>query len=322
METLVRCEVYYVHISETEAGQRIDNFLLRTLKGVPKSRIYRLLRRGEVRVNSSRVKASYRVRSGDQVRVPPVDVRPASLAQKPKIGAMARLEAAVIFENERLLVLNKPTGVAVHGGSGISHGVIELLRGARPDAPFLELGHRLDRETSGCLIIAKRRSVLRRLHHALRAHAVHKDYLCLVRDPWTERVRIDAPVRRDVERGSKRIVRVDPQGGREATTLFSPVDHWAANGWGGSLVRARLLTGRTHQIRVHAASAGHPLAGDDKYGDREFNKELRARGLTRLFLHAARLTLPESVTGERLEIMAPMPPDLEKFVQHLGLVVD
>jgi len=308
-----------VRVGETGDGQRIDNFLARTLKGVPKDRIYRLLRRGEVRVNRARVKPDFRLNIGDDVRLPPVDLPVGGSAPTPGPNARALLREIVLFEDDGLLVLDKPSGMAVHGGSGVSLGVIEMLRGLRPDAPFLELAHRLDRETSGCLLIAKRRSVLRRLHEAMRNGRIGKEYLCLVRDPWLSATRIDARLRRGAPRSGERLVRIDDEDGKASVTLFTPVDHWSHGGWGGSLVRARLVTGRTHQIRVHAAGAGHPLAGDDKYGDREFNQHLREIELRRMFLHAAKIVLPAGVAGPRLEISAPLPRDLASLLARLGL---
>ncbi len=300
-----------VEIGPDEAGQRIDNYLIARLKGVPKSRVYRILRRGEVRVNRGRVQAAYRLQAGDAVRIPPVRVAetpgPATGSPLP-----ARLDRAVIYEDDALLVLDKPSGVAAHGGSGIALGAIEALRAARPDAPFLELVHRLDRETSGCMMVAKKRSVLRDLHAQLRAHAIDKRYLLLAAGEWRGGGRrVDLALARDQLRGGERVVRVAPDG-QPAATSFTPLEHFA----GASLMQARPLSGRTHQIRVHAAALGHPIAGDEKYGDAGFNRTLRGRGLRRLFLHAVelRLALPD---GTPLRVEAPLPGELVRVLDEL-----
>jgi len=305
--TAVRIE----EIGPEQAGQRIDNFLLARLKGVPKSRVYRILRRGEVRVNRGRVTPSYRLQDGDAVRIPPVRV---SVGPTPVVNSPlpARLERSILYEDDRLLVLDKPSGVAAHGGSGISLGAIEALRAARPEAPFLELVHRLDRETSGCLMIAKRRSMLRELHAQLRDRTIDKRYLLLVQGVWRGGGRrVDLALSRDQVRGGERVVRV-AKDGQEAATRFTPLELFAET----TLLRARPLSGRTHQIRVHATALGHPIAGDGKYGDPAFNLALRARGLRRLFLHACelRLTLPD---GDPLRVVAPLAPELEAILDEL-----
>lgn len=301
-----------VQISEDAAGQRLDNFLLTRLKGVPKSHVYRLLRKGEVRVNKGRVKPDYRLAAGDVVRLPPV--------RRPEPGAIpargrsagVRLETRILHEDERLIVLDKPSGIAVHGGSGLSHGVIEALRAARPEAPYLELVHRLDRETSGCLLIAKRRSMLRSLHELLREGRVEKRYLALVKGRWElGQVRLEDRLRKSV-RGGERLVTVD-EGGKAAASIFRPVEIGSA----ASLLEVRIMTGRTHQIRVQAAEAGHPLAGDERYGDREYNRRMKSLGLERLFLHAASVGWEDPVSGEWRMFSAPLPDDLGEMLSQL-----
>jgi 23S rRNA pseudouridine955/2504/2580 synthase len=307
-----RPSVEYVRVSEDEAGQRLDNFLLARLKGVPKSHVYRLLRKGEVRVNKGRAKPDYRVEPGDEVRLPPV--RRPEPGETPPRGRNAglRLESSIIHEDDRLIVLDKPTGIAVHGGSGLSHGVIEALRSARPDAPYLELVHRLDRETSGCLLIAKRRSTLRALHELLREGRVEKRYLALVKGRWElGEVRLEDRLRKTV-RGGERIVTVD-ETGKTARSIFRPVEIGSA----ASLLEVRIMTGRTHQIRVQAAEAGHPLAGDERYGDRDYNRRMKELGLERLFLHAASVGWEDPVSGEWRVYSTPLPDDLGEVLSSL-----
>ena len=303
-------KVREVSVSAEEAGQRIDNFLARHLKGVPRSHIYRILRRGEVRVNSGRIKPRYKVCAGDRVRIPPVRTAPAKAASARRPGAgLARL---ILFENDRCLVLNKPAGMAVHGGSGVSQGVIEALRAERPAAPYLELAHRLDRDTSGCLVIAKRRSFLRAFHEQLRAGAVEKYYLALVAGDWHggERV-VDVPLRKNTLRGGERMVRVDHTG-KATATRFRPVERYGE----ATLVEAELETGRTHQIRVHTVHIGHPLAGDVKYGDRAFNTRMRERGLDRMFLHAHRVVFADT-GGDVIDVSAPLDDALKAVLDRL-----
>jgi 23S rRNA pseudouridine955/2504/2580 synthase len=304
--------VELVQISDDAAGQRLDNFLLARLKGVPKSHVYRLLRKGEVRVNKGRAKPEYRLEAGDVVRLPPVR-RPEPGTTPPRgRAAGVRLETQILHEDDRLIVLDKPSGIAVHGGSGLSHGVIEALRAARPDAPYLELVHRLDRETSGCLLIAKRRSMLRALHELLRAGRVEKRYLALVKGRWElGQVRLEDRLRKSI-RGGERVVTVD-EGGKTAASIFRPVEIGSA----ASLLEVRIMTGRTHQIRVQAAEAGHPLAGDERYGDREYNRKMKALGLDRLFLHAASVGWEDPVSGEWRVFSAPLPEDLREVLSRL-----
>jgi 23S rRNA pseudouridine955/2504/2580 synthase len=304
--------VRLVEVAADEAGQRIDNFLARYLKGVPKSYIYRILRRGEVRVNSGRTKARYKLCAGDKVRIPPVRISTDSAAViRPAVGM--NLEGRILFENKVCLVLNKPAGIAVHGGSGLSYGVIEALRAARPDADYLELAHRLDRETSGCLVIAKRRSFLRAFHEQLRLGEVRKHYLALVAGRWQGGTRtVDAPLRKNQLRGGERMVMVDSEG-KEAVTVFRPVTRFAE----AALVDVELKTGRTHQIRVHAVHAGHPLAGDEKYGDVAFNRRMRVLGLSRLMLHAHLLEFSLPHVSDRLTLSAPLDTDLRAVLERL-----
>lgn len=298
-------------VTAEEAGQRIDNFLLRVLKQVPKSHVYKILRGGQVRVNKGRVKADYRLLEGDLVRLPPIwrDLGTPKIAL-PRPG----LEARILFEDESLLVLDKPTGLAVHGGSGVSQGVIETLRANRPDAAFLELVHRLDRETSGCLLIAKKRSALRSLHEQLREGSMDKHYLLLVKGAWRGGVRnIQVALQKNTLRSGERLVQVS-EAGKAANTRFVPVQVFAE----ATLLRAELDTGRTHQIRVHAQSIGQPVAGDDKYGDPAFNQRLRELGLKRLFLHAAELNFMHPRLGERMTISAALPVELQAVLARLS----
>lgn len=303
--------VAQVTIGEEQAQQRIDNFLMRALKGVPKSHVYRLLRTGQVRVNSARVSADYRLKTGDVVRLPPVRV--AAPAAVPDADEAAT-ELPVCYEDEALLVIDKPAGVAVHGGSGVSSGVIERLRVQRPAAPFLELVHRLDKDTSGLLMLAKKRSALTEMHRQLRDGEIDKHYLALVAGKWrnaTQRVR--APLRRYLTGDGERRVAVD-DGGMSADTLFTRERIWP----GFALLDAKLGTGRTHQIRVHLAHIGFPVAGDTKYGGAEANRSLRARGLRRLFLHAARLGFTHPLKGGKIQLESPLPEELRLFLDQLN----
>jgi 23S rRNA pseudouridine955/2504/2580 synthase len=299
---------------EEDAGQRLDNFLFRTLKGVPKSHVYRLLRTGQVRVNKKRAKPDYRLEAGDELRLPPIRQEQKVDPGKPPHWQQEAMRAGILFEDERILVVNKPAGMAVHGGSGVSFGVIETLRVLRPESPGLELAHRLDRDTSGCLIVAKRRSAVRTLHAAFREGSVEKHYLALLAHVWQEGAReVDAPLEKNQLEGGERIVKVSREG-KEAKSLFTPLQRFADS----ALADVHIFTGRTHQIRVHASYIGHPVGGDDKYGDREANKSLRASGLKRMFLHAHRLSFPHPETGERLSLIAPLDDELQAVVRNLG----
>ncbi len=293
-------------------GQRIDNFLLNVLKGVPRSYVYRILRKGEVRVNKGRIKASYRLKVGDMVRVPPVRVAERTQA-RPADWVLEQLSNAVLYEDKRLIVLNKPSGIAVHGGSGLNYGVIEALRVLRPDEHQLELVHRLDRDTSGCLILAKRRSALRRLHELLRTDGVDKRYLALVEGEWSsDRADVKAPLLKNTLKGGERIVRVDPEG-KAARTKFRVRERFS----GYTLVEAKLLTGRTHQIRVHLSHLGTPILGDEKYGDAEANRRIRKMGLKRLFLHAESLRFRMPDDEQDTCVNAPLEPALIDLLREL-----
>lgn len=302
-------------IDEHHAGQRIDNFLIACLKGLPRTRIYRILRRGEVRVNKGRIRQHYRLKSGDVVRIPPMRLAKPGPSQAPHPAFGERVEECILFEDRGLIVLDKPSGMAVHGGSGLSHGVIEALRAARGERHYLELVHRLDRDTSGCLMIAKRRPVLTALHAALRHAKVGKRYLVLVKGHWQDGTRdVESGLLRNVLRSGERLVRVDASG-KIGRTRFVP----RALGAHASLMEARPFTGRTHQIRVHAASAGHPVAGDAKYGERAFNQRMRDHGLHRLFLHAASLDFENPGDGARIKVEAPLPAPLLAVLASLKL---
>ncbi len=297
-----------VRVDAERAGQRIDNFLRNELPGVPKGRVYRLLRRGEVRVNGGRVRAEYKLHEGDEVRIPPARIRAGGAPPPDKLAA--RMLDRVIYEDRRLLVVDKPAGLAVHGGSGISHGVIELLRHGRPDLKDLALVHRIDRETSGCLVIAKRRSALRELHARFRDSQVEKNYLALVVGDWQygEQL-IDVPLAVQNRRGGERHVVVSDKG-KSAQTRVSLSRTYGMY----SLLRCAPATGRTHQIRVHLAHAGHPIAGDERYGDPDANKEARKLGLKRLFLHAQSIAFVDE-SGNDLHFTAPLADDLERFLK-------
>ncbi|MBI4938769.1 MAG: RluA family pseudouridine synthase [Nitrosomonadales bacterium] len=309
MKDLSKESVTWAEVDEGGAGQRIDNFLCRHLKGVPKSHIYRILRSGEVRVNKKRVDQTCRLQPGDLVRIPPVRV-----AEAPERGHVPALEFPILYEDDALLVVDKPSGVAVHGGSGVSFGVIEQLRSARPQARFLELVHRLDRETSGVLLLAKKRSALTGLHEQLRAGQTDKRYLALVLGQWKNaRQHVRLPLHKfDTPEGEKRVV--VREGGQEAHTVFALQKAWA----GYSLLEAQLKTGRTHQIRVHLAHLGFPIAGDAKYGDFARNRELAKQGLKRMFLHAHSIALVHPLTGEPLRFSAQLPEELQRFVERQG----
>lgn len=298
-----------VEVDTSSEGQRVDNFLLRVCRGVPRSHIYRILRTGEVRVNSRRVDATYRLRLGDRVRIPPV-----RLADRARKAAPPAAQPPVIFEDQALLVVDKPAGIAVHGGSGLSYGIIEQLRAARPELKFLELAHRLDRETSGLLLLAKKRSALTALHAALREGKIHKRYLVLVKGAWRDEKRhVSLPLRKYVTRSGERRVSVDRQG-RESDTLFRLERKFRDY----TLLSAELLTGRTHQIRVQLAHLGFPIAGDDKYGDFKLNRALAEQGLKRMFLHAAEVEFKHPLSGEPIKLKSPLPPHLENFLSVLG----
>ena len=311
-EKVINPVVRLVAVEADYVGQRIDNFLMRELKGVPKSRIYNLLRRGEVRVNKSRAKPDYKLQAGDIVRVPPVRVAVREESVVP-LGLDAGLRSAILYEDAGLLVINKPSGLAVHGGSGISLGLIEALRQMYPEQRHLELVHRLDRDTSGCVMVAKKRSVLKQLHELLKARkGVDKRYLALVGGKWPARKQqVNAPLQKNVLSSGERMVRVELEGKKSVTeyTLLRRVA-------GASLIEARPVTGRTHQIRVHCQYAGYPILGDDKYGDDEADANFRKLGLKRLFLHAHSLAF--NLDGKRISVVAPLPSELEKVLENAG----
>jgi 23S rRNA pseudouridine955/2504/2580 synthase len=308
-------KVQRVLAGEGAEGQRLDNFLLRVLAGVPRSRVYRLLRKGEVRVNGKRKPPDYRLVASDEVRLPPVRDLPDAPAGPRRVpdSLLEAIRQAILHEDPRLLVLNKPAGLAVHGGSGLAFGAIEALRALRPDEP-LELAHRLDRDTSGCLLVARSRSALRALHALLREGAMEKHYATLLAGRWhLGRKTIDAPVLTNTRQGGERVVRVH-RTGKIAVSVFAPQEHFREL---ATRMDVAIHTGRTHQIRVHAAFAGHPVAGDEKYGDREFNARLRAIGLRRMFLHAASIAFVWPESGEAFRIEAPLPADLAALLEKL-----
>jgi 23S rRNA pseudouridine955/2504/2580 synthase len=302
-----------IAIHEEYAQQRLDNFLFRELKGVPKGHVYRLLRTGQVRVNGRRTKPDYRLADGDEVRIPPVRKAESPPKVRPGSRQLAALQAATLFEDDQLLVINKPAGMAVHGGSGVDFGVIEALRNLRPEQRTLELVHRLDRDTSGCLVVAKKRSALRSLHAALRKGQVEKQYLALLVGHWSggER-RLHLALEKNVLQSGERRVRI-AEAGKQAETLFRPVQVFKD----ATLVEVSIMTGRTHQIRVHAAHLKHPVAGDDKYGDRQANRNLRSLGLKRMFLHAWSLGFEHPLSGEAMLVSAPLDDNLKSVLERL-----
>jgi 23S rRNA pseudouridine955/2504/2580 synthase len=309
----IRSGVQHFEIGEEEAGQRLDNYVQRRLGGLPRSRVYRVIRKGEVRVNGHRAGPEQRLQLYDRVRIPPVRLAPAAEPGRPPRELIARLEHAIVHEDENLLVLDKPAGVAAHGGSGVSFGVIEALRASRP-TETLELVHRLDRETSGCLLIARRKAALRELHALMRANAFEKRYLVLVKGKWNLGAkRIDVPLRTDTRVGGERTVRPGASG-KPSVSDFRPVEFFGRT---ATLMEVTLHTGRTHQIRVHAAHAGHPVAGDEKYGDKEFNEMLRGMGLKRTFLHAHSLSFFWPRGGD-FSINTPLPMELSALIDALG----
>src|SRR5438876_3747188 len=313
MNELSKDAVTWLTVGEESDGQRIDNFLVRVLKGVPKSHVYRILRTGEVRVNKGRVGAETRLASGDVVRLPPVRLAKPAATSRP----VPKIAAPILYEDEAILAIDKPAGLAVHGGSGIAYGLIEQLRAARADARFLELVHRLDRDTSGVLLVAKKRAALVALHQQLRNGEFDKRYLVLVRGRWRDAKRaVRLSLHKFATREGERRVRVE-EDGREAETVSYRRRIWADHDPPLALLEAELRTGRTHQIRVHLTHLGFPLAGDDKYGDFAWNKALAKEGLRRMFLHAWRLSLPHPIEKRLLTIESPLPPDLGGFIARL-----
>lgn len=307
-------QVRFITIDTEDEGQRIDNFLLRTLKGVPKSHLYRLMRKGEIRVNKKRIKPVYKLALNDILRIAPIRVSEKTDTVSTGLNIVANLEKQILFEDDRLIVINKPSGMAVHGGSGLSFGLIEALRALRPDARMLELVHRLDRDTSGCLVVAKKRSALRHLHEQLRSKNVQKFYQALVKGHWpTKLTRVSEGLRKNDLKSGERVVIVDNIDGKESETRFKVLERYR----GATLVRAFPVTGRTHQIRVHCQVSGHSIAMDAKYGNEDFDADMKSKGLKRLFLHAASIEFTHPKTEERLMIEAPLEPSLEKLLAKL-----
>ena len=320
--TTVSNMAYFVEVDENHAGQRLDNFLITHLKGVPRTRVYRIIRKGEVRVNKGRAKQTTRLEQGDSIRIPPIRQSDPKLLS----GDSSRYEflnQSVLFEDDALLVLNKPSGMAVHAGSGISVGVIEALRVLRTDLKYIELVHRLDRETSGCLVLAKKSSVLKSLHEDFKNNSqknsrLDKRYMCLVKGKWKYGKRtVNKPLNTEARRQGERIVVVDDTGSYASSIMWPLRSNKVA-----SLLEVKLLTGRTHQVRVHAESENHPIAGDQKYGDRIFNTDMKQHNLKRLFLHAASITLIHPMSQTSLKVVAPLPKELQLVLDSLDLGAD
>ncbi len=311
-------KVRFIEVNNDDSGQRIDNFLLGQLKGVPRSLIYRLLRTGRVRVNKGRKKPQYKLNAGDLIRIPPVSVSEREPTQASR-SAKELLSSSILFEDKSLIILNKPAGMAVHGGSGINYGVIEAFRQLRPECRFLELVHRLDRETSGCLVLAKKRSALVGMHEMLRREhgkSMDKTYLALLRGVWQgKKKKIAAALEVNSRQSGERFVTVSAKG-KSATSIFVPERNFPEAG--ASLVSIKLLTGRTHQARVHALSIDQPIAGDERYGDRSFNRRMKLDGLKRLFLHASRLRFIHPIDGKKMDIEAPLPESLVALLNKLS----
>ncbi|MFW2441087.1 MAG: 23S rRNA pseudouridine(955/2504/2580) synthase RluC [Arenicellales bacterium] len=311
-------KVRLIEINNDGSGQRIDNFLLGQLKGVPRSMIYRLLRTGQIRVNKGRKKPYYKLNAGDIVRIPPVTLSERVPSQASH-SVKELLSNSILFEDKSLIVLNKPAGMAVHGGSGINYGVIEAFRQLRPDFHFLELVHRLDRETSGCLVLAKKRSALVSMHEMLRREhgkSIDKTYLALLRGTWQgKKMKINASLEVNSRQSGERFVTVSSNG-KAAKSIFVPERNFPEAG--ASLISIKLLTGRTHQARVHALSIEQPIAGDDRYGDRAFNQRMKLFGLNRLFLHASRLRFKHPIENKQMDIDAPMPEPLASVLDKLS----
>ena len=299
----------FVTVDDFSVGQRLDNYLIKQLKGVPRSRIYRIIRKGEVRVNKGRKKADYKLKAEDLIRIPPIRTS-TEKEIKPSQGLLKTLENSVLYEDKGLLIINKIHGMAVHGGSGISVGIIEALKSQYKEP--IELVHRLDRSTSGCLLLAKKRSGLKSLHEQLVSHQLEKRYTALVKDTWSKkRHTIDAPIYQN-----SRYSVIDSKG-KDSLSHFHPIKNFELGEFNASLVEASIETGRTHQIRVHAKFAGHPVAQDDKYGDAAFDQFMKKKGLNRLFLHAKTLTFTNPLTNEIQKVSAPLPADLETFLKKL-----
>jgi 23S rRNA pseudouridine955/2504/2580 synthase len=304
--------VSYIEITDENHDQRLDNFLITHLKGVPKTRIYRIVRKGEVRVNKGRVEVNYRLVTGDIVRIPPVRIAERSEEVFVPINLRESLQHSILYEDDGFLIVNKPAGFAVHGGSGVSSGIIEGLRLLRPEAHFLELVHRLDKDTSGCLIIAKKRSALRAFHAIFRDNQIHKTYTALLAGQWKKKkLVVNAPLLKNVAKGGERMVTINAAG-KEAETVFTRLSVFED----ATLVEAAPKTGRTHQIRVHAVHLGHPIIGDERYGRDDINLTFKQKGYKRMFLHAQTLTFNHPITGDVMKINAPLPSQLEQLLTH------
>ncbi len=311
--TIFQNPVTYISISSERAGQRIDNFLHTHFKGVPRSHIYRILRTGEVRVNKGRIKPTYRLMANDVLRLPPVQSQQKKPI-RPDPNKQKELANTILYEDAFLLIINKPAGMAVHGGSGINGGVIEGLRSLFSKAPYLELVHRLDRDTSGCLMVAKKRSMLRRLHDLFRLGEIRKQYIALVQGHWNPHTtKVEAPLEKNILQSGERMVRISAKG-KPAISSFNIEQPFATT----TLLRVGLETGRTHQIRVHTAYKGHPIAGDSKYGDETFNRQMRRLSLKRLFLHAEKLDIFIPDINYRLAVRAPLPSALQQVLKRLA----
>ncbi|OCG03958.1 23S rRNA pseudouridine(955/2504/2580) synthase RluC [Gilliamella sp. wkB112] len=309
-----KLQVSFITISEDNVTQRIDNFLITHLKGVPKSKIYRILRKGEVRVNKKRIKPEYKLEIGDEIRIPPIRIAERSSPEiSNKLNRVAELENAIIYEDDVILAINKPSGIAVHGGSGLSFGVIEGLRALRPEAKFLELVHRIDRETSGILLIAKKRSALKSLHEQLRLKQMQKNYLALVRGNWPSECKVvQAPLLKNVLKSGERVVKVDKEG-KPSETRFKVEERFNF----ATLIKASPVTGRTHQIRVHTQYVNHPIAFDDRYGDSQFDAMLINTKLNRLFLHASNVKFIHPKTMQEMQLHAPMDKILQACLAEI-----
>lgn len=310
-------KVTFVTIDEDQAGQRIDNFLITFLKGVPKSAVYKILRKGEVRVNKKRAKPLYKLQANDEIRIPPIRIAekeqlvPDSIH---KLDKVVQLQDNILFEDNYLMVINKPSGLAVHGGSGLSFGLIEAIRALRPEEKSLELVHRLDRDTSGCILISKKRSILKGLHEQLREKTMEKNYWALVKGEWLAKTKnVTEPLKKNTLQSGERVVRVDAEEGKPSHTRFRVIERFD----GATLVQASPVTGRTHQIRVHTQCKGHPIACDDKYGDAEFDVAMREKGLNRLFLHAKELRFMHPKLETSIHVEAPIDDNLAKCIANL-----
>ncbi|VAW81723.1 Ribosomal large subunit pseudouridine synthase C [hydrothermal vent metagenome] len=310
-----KAEIRLIEVSDAESGQRIDNYLMKHLKGVPRSMIYRLLRKGSVRVNKKRKKPDYRIEAGDIVKIPPIRTAESTNIDIPAHQA-DKIRQCILYEDDVLMVLNKPAGLAVHGGSGLAWGLIELVRQTWPEHKSIELVHRLDRYTSGCLLLAKTRAALLDIQQQIQAHDLHKSYLAVTQGQWPRsEVKVETALRKNVIQGGERMVMVDPEG-KEATSYFRTRQQFST----AALCEVEIVTGRTHQIRVHAASEGHALAGDQKYGDSEFNKQFKLVGLNRIFLHAHKISLRHPLSNKVMVVEAPLPVELRSVLHKLETI--